>query len=157
MNAPVENTSDKIRVTKEFRFEMAHALLNYDGPCRNIHGHSYILQVTYIGLPLKENDHPADGLVVDFKEIKKMVQLKVINDFDHALIINRKTPENIYHLLKMEFDKIITVPFQPSCENLLLEIKRRMQNTGSEQAVLFSLKLFETSTCWAEWYLTDNN
>ena len=39
----------KIRVTKEFDFEMAHALWNYDGACRNIHGHSYRLFVTIIG------------------------------------------------------------------------------------------------------------
>ena len=38
-----------IRVTKEFRFEMAHALWNYDGPCSNVHGHSYILYVTFQG------------------------------------------------------------------------------------------------------------
>ena len=35
-----------IRITKEFRYEGAHALYNYDGKCKNIHGHSYILYVT---------------------------------------------------------------------------------------------------------------
>ena len=39
----------KIRITREFTFEMAHALWNYDGPCRNIHGHSYKLYVTVFG------------------------------------------------------------------------------------------------------------
>ena len=38
-----------IRVTKSFSFEMAHALWNYDGPCKNIHGHSYKLFVTVKG------------------------------------------------------------------------------------------------------------
>ena len=35
-----------IRLTKEFSFEAAHALDGYDGPCREIHGHSYRLFVT---------------------------------------------------------------------------------------------------------------
>jgi 6-pyruvoyltetrahydropterin/6-carboxytetrahydropterin synthase len=45
----------KIRVTKLFRFEMAHALNGYDGPCKNIHGHSYELQVTVIGPVIERN------------------------------------------------------------------------------------------------------
>ncbi|MEE1119435.1 MAG: 6-carboxytetrahydropterin synthase, partial [Bacteroidales bacterium] len=31
----------KLRLTKEFRFEMSHALDEYQGLCRNLHGHSY--------------------------------------------------------------------------------------------------------------------
>jgi 6-pyruvoyltetrahydropterin/6-carboxytetrahydropterin synthase len=40
---------NKIRVTKEFTFEMAHALKDYKGKCENIHGHTYHLVVTIIG------------------------------------------------------------------------------------------------------------
>ena len=38
----------KIRITKEFKFEMAHAFHVYDGLCANIHLHSYRLEVTVI-------------------------------------------------------------------------------------------------------------
>lgn len=47
-----------IRVTKEFNFEIAHALWNYDGPCANIHGHSYRMFVTVIGEPINDNNNP---------------------------------------------------------------------------------------------------
>ena len=40
-----------IRITKQFNFETGHALYGYDGACRNVHGHSYKLFVTVIGLP----------------------------------------------------------------------------------------------------------
>ncbi|HSO85026.1 MAG TPA: 6-carboxytetrahydropterin synthase, partial [Draconibacterium sp.] len=63
----------KIRVTKRFHFEMAHTLYEYDGLCRNIHGHSYYLEVTLIGEPRNEPKHPKDGMVLDFGEIKEIV------------------------------------------------------------------------------------
>ncbi|WP_462350418.1 6-pyruvoyl trahydropterin synthase family protein, partial [Elizabethkingia bruuniana] len=34
-----------IRITKIFTFETAHVLYNYDGKCKNMHGHSYKLFV----------------------------------------------------------------------------------------------------------------
>ena len=77
----------KIRITKEFRFEMAHLLWNYDGLCKNIHGHSYILNVTVIGEPASNNCRNA-GMVIDFAELKKIVNEEIINQFDHSLIIN---------------------------------------------------------------------
>ena len=36
----------KIRLTKQFGFEAAHALYNYNGKCCRLHGHSYKLFVT---------------------------------------------------------------------------------------------------------------
>ncbi|MBP7509547.1 MAG: 6-carboxytetrahydropterin synthase, partial [Prolixibacteraceae bacterium] len=45
----------KIRVTKYYDFEMAHALWNYDGLCKNIHGHSYKLHITVIGEPIDDS------------------------------------------------------------------------------------------------------
>jgi len=61
----------KIRITKEFRFEMAHALLGYDGMCSNIHGHSYQLSVTLIGETLNNTSDPKNGMVMDFGDMKE--------------------------------------------------------------------------------------
>ena len=63
----------KIRITKRFHFEMAHTLFEYDGLCRNIHGHSYYLEVTVTGEPRNEPGHPKDGMVIDFGELKNLV------------------------------------------------------------------------------------
>ena len=61
----------KVRVTKEFHFETAHALWNYDGACKNIHGHSYRLFVTILGEPLEVEDDPKFGMVMDFQGLEK--------------------------------------------------------------------------------------
>ena len=59
----------KIRITKQFKFEMAHALAGYDGICANIHGHSYRLWVTIIGDVNSEDGHVKNGMVLDLSLI----------------------------------------------------------------------------------------
>jgi 6-pyruvoyltetrahydropterin/6-carboxytetrahydropterin synthase len=56
----------KIRITKEFDFEAAHALDGYNGKCKDIHGHSYHLEMTFIGTPKSEVGLSDCGMVVDF-------------------------------------------------------------------------------------------
>ena len=48
----------KIRITKTFDFEAAHALDGYEGKCKDIHGHSYHLETTFIGSPKEDNNQP---------------------------------------------------------------------------------------------------
>jgi 6-pyruvoyltetrahydropterin/6-carboxytetrahydropterin synthase len=69
----------KIRLTKEFDFEMAHSLLNYDGLCKHIHGHSYKLAVTVIATPNYDKSSPKRGMVMDFGDLKKIVKQKIID------------------------------------------------------------------------------
>ena len=63
-----------IRLSKEFSFEMAHALDNYKGPCKSIHGHSYKLLVTVIGQPKSQPGDPDDGMLMDFTALKRIVK-----------------------------------------------------------------------------------
>ena len=76
-----------IRLTKEFSFEAAHALDGYDGPCREIHGHSYRLFVTVKGHPSEDPRDPKYGMVMDFGILKRIVQEEVVSTFDHALVL----------------------------------------------------------------------
>jgi len=60
----------KIRITKAYKFDMAHALPGHDGLCKNIHGHSYELLVTLIGEAITDQSSPKLGMVIDFKDLK---------------------------------------------------------------------------------------
>lgn len=145
----------KIRVTKEFTFEMAHALYGYDGPCKNIHGHSYKLYITVIGTPLNERGSSKDGMVVDFSILKKIVKEHIVDPMDHALVLNENTP----HQNKSDntgFDKTIVVPYQPTCENLVIAFHEKITNHLPDFVSLYSIKLYETATSYAEWHQTDN-
>ncbi|MEO6902427.1 MAG: 6-carboxytetrahydropterin synthase [Bacteroidia bacterium] len=143
-----------IRVTKEFTFEIAHALYGYDGPCKNIHGHSYQLSVTLKGKPVNDNLSPKNGMVVDFSIIKNIVTAEIIEPCDHALILNNKTSKTLTSSL--ENQKLIQVDFQPTCENLIIYFVSKLQNSLPAETILHHLLLKETSTSYAEWYFEDN-
>jgi 6-pyruvoyltetrahydropterin/6-carboxytetrahydropterin synthase len=145
----------KIRLTKEFKFEMAHALLGYDGPCKNIHGHSYYLYVTIIGDILDDDSSPINGMVMDFGELKAIVKNDIIDKIDHSLAIYNKTPKEFIDALKSA-SNLVLLPYQPTCENLVNDFAKRIKKQLPSNITLYCLKLCETVTSYAEWYEEDN-
>ena len=146
----------RIRVTKEFHFEMAHALWNYDGVCKHIHGHSYKLFVTIIGEPIED---PADtklGMVMDFSDLKKIVKEPVVDKLDHSLVLNRTAGGVIPDYSNQMYTKVHLFDFQPTCENLVLYIVDTIQPLLTPGIELYSVRLYETASSFAEWYMPDN-
>ncbi len=128
----------KIRLTREFSFEMAHVLDGYDGPCSRVHGHSYRLLVTVRGVPSADPADPKQGMVMDFGVLKKIVNELIVSRLDHAFLTRE------------------SLGFQPTCENLVLwfvELLTPAMPTGVE---LFALRLHETANSYAEWFREDN-
>lgn len=143
-----------IRVTKEFRFEMAHSLTNYDGKCRHIHGHSYVFKITVAGQPVSDENNPKLGMVIDFVDLKKVVNDNIIERFDHALVISEKA--KLAAELKQEYQKVETVNYQPTCENLIVHFAEILKPVLPANISLHHLQLSETATSFAEWFATDN-
>jgi 6-pyruvoyltetrahydropterin/6-carboxytetrahydropterin synthase len=146
----------KIRITKEFRFEMAHALLGYDGMCSNIHGHSYQLSVTLIGEPVENVADPKNGMVIDFGDLKNIVKSEIIDRFDHAMVLNEATPDKEKITSLPLFERVIFLPYQPTCENMLPDFAVRISKYLSDKIKLHSLRLRETNNSFAEWFAEDN-
>lgn len=145
-----------IRVTREFSFEMAHALKNYDGPCRNVHGHSYRLFVTLTGTPVNEAENPQNGMIIDFTELKDIVLKKIINLFDHSVVVSNDYGQEKMEMMKKTFGNTVIVDYQPTCENLIADFAERLKNQMPKGAKLHSLRLFETAKSCAEWFASDN-
>jgi 6-pyruvoyltetrahydropterin/6-carboxytetrahydropterin synthase len=145
-----------IRITKIFHFEMAHALDNYDGLCRNIHGHSYKLHVTLIGQPSADESSPKKGMLIDFSDLKRIVQESIIDTYEHALALNQNTDKEIINTLERHYQKIIMLPFQPTSELLLIHFAEILQNNLPKNTKLCSLRIHETDTSYAEWFAEDN-
>lgn len=142
-----------VRITKEFSFEMAHSLFEYDGKCSNIHGHSYLLKVTLKGRPSSHKENSTLGMVMDFSDLKTIVKKEIIEHFDHALVL--KKSDNRFSSLSDNL-KIIRVVYQPTCENLIIDFASRLKKHFDGDIKLFSLQLRETATSYAEWYADDN-
>ncbi len=146
----------KLRLTKEFSFESANALGGYDGPCREIHGHSYRLFVTIKGEPSTDPMNPKQGMVMDFGVLKKVVHEEIISRFDHALVLRSTADKELLKLLTAQFDNLIEVDYQPTCENMLDDFSRRIIGRLPEGVTLHSLCLHETASSYAEWFAEDN-
>jgi 6-pyruvoyltetrahydropterin/6-carboxytetrahydropterin synthase len=145
-----------VRITKQFRFEAAHALWNYDGPCRNIHGHSYLLYVTIKGKIKNDPNHPKQGMLMDFSVLKKIVNDLIITPYDHALLVNAHTPHAEMTENNHLFGKIAAVDYQPTCENMVCDFATKIMKALPEHISLHSLRLHETTTAYAEWFADDN-
>lgn len=143
-----------IRVTKEFSFEMAHALSRYDGKCENVHGHTYFLSITVSGEPEPAHDSPRNGMVMDFSDLKMLVKEYILDPFDHSLVINETDPR-LQELSKVS-TKIIRAPYQPTCENLIRDFVARVSPFLVGPVKLHSVRLRETPTSYAEWFASDN-
>ncbi len=144
-----------ITVTKIFRFEAAHALHEYPGLCSHIHGHSYELHVT---LRTKENSKGyifGSGILVDFKEIKALVQESSINLLDHKLILSKNYLKSIYYMPQPQ--EVFETHVEPTAENMLMLIRDQIVSKLPNPVSLVSLKLWETRDSYAEYFEDQNN
>jgi len=102
----------KMSICRKFRFDAAHYLPNYEGKCKNVHGHSWTLEVevTSILARVLIQEGPKQGMVADFVDLNSVVQGKVIDILDHRLlndVIPNPTAENILLWVR---DKLYFIP-----------------------------------------------
>jgi len=146
-----------IRITKEFSFETGHALYGYDGKCKNVHGHSYKLSVTVIGVPISDRNNVKFGMVIDFSDLKKIVKEEIVDHFDHATVFNQTTPHiELANELIDRGHHVILVDYQPTSENMVIDFAQKIKSRLPKTIELHSLKLQETDTSFAQWFASDN-
>jgi 6-pyruvoyltetrahydropterin/6-carboxytetrahydropterin synthase len=64
-------------ISIEDKFASAHQLVGYEGPCENMHGHTWKVRVSLAG---KELDKL--GMLFDFKKAKTFLK-DILSEFDH--------------------------------------------------------------------------
>ena len=141
-----------IRVTKEFDFEAAHALDGYDGKCKDIHGHSYHLKVTLKGSTISDYNDVKCGMVIDFGDVKSIIKEFVDPIFDHRLILRS---DSRFKGIEQTNERVRYVDYQPTCENMLVEIVDIILSKLPAGVELHNAFLRETATSYAEWFAED--
>jgi len=148
--------STTIRITKEFKFETGHALFGYDGLCKNVHGHSYKLAVTILGKPITDPSDVKFGMVMDFSDLKAIVNKLIVKPFDHATVLNINSPhKELADAMEKRGHKIIRVPYQPTSEMMILDFAEKISSALPDHLKLQRLILRETETSFAEWLAED--
>ncbi len=116
-----------ISVTKRFEFDYAHKLPNYDGNCSNLHGHRGVVEFTFKSAP---PEYRKEGMVIDFKDVKRLVG-PIVDKLDHAYL--NDFIEN------------------PTAENICAWFYEQISNTNL-QFHLMKIRVYETPDSWAEIY-----
>jgi 6-pyruvoyltetrahydropterin/6-carboxytetrahydropterin synthase len=138
-----------IQLTKIFRFETAHAIHQYNGKCRDVHGHSYELHVTVSGDDHKEEYIEPPGFIMDFKDLKQLVTNSVIEKFDHKVILSSSYLADHPELSRLH--NLVEWKREPSAENMVVFIRRSIDEDLPAGIRLKELKLYETADSYAEW------
>ena len=126
----------------EHSFDSAHFLANYEGKCRNIHGHRWRIIIEIMS-PSLNTEEALDGMIVDFSTLKKDIKDEV-DYFDHALIIEKGSMKtSTLTALKEENLRIVEVDFRPTAERFSKYFYDRMTNKGYQ---VKSATVYETPT-----------
>lgn len=97
---------------------------------------------------------PKSGMLIDFTDLKRIVNEGIIDRFDHALILRDTSP--IAEEIAGAYQRVLVVPFQPTCENLILHFADIIRQALPQGVSLHSLRLHETATSYVEWFESDN-
>jgi 6-pyruvoyltetrahydropterin/6-carboxytetrahydropterin synthase len=134
-----------ITVTKTIKFDAAHVLTNHQGLCKNLHGHTYRVDVSVAETAGEEND-----MVIDFKDLKRIAAETICEKFDHAFICNTASrgEMEIAEVVERHGMRTVRLPFRSTAENLARyffeELKPRIPG-------LALVKVWETADSSAEY------
>lgn len=132
-------------VTKTVRFDAAHILTNHQGLCKNLHGHTYRVDVS-----VAQEDGAGGDMVIDFKDLKRIAAETVCDRFDHALIYNTESAgeREIAAVVERYGMRTVALPFRSTAENLAQmffgELRAKIPG-------LQSVKVWETADSCAEY------
>lgn len=137
-----------MKVAKRFRWEGAHRLPWHEGGCQHLHGHSYVLFVEVEGQP------DAQGMVIDFKVIKRIVQ-PLIAQWDHATLV-AAADAPLRQALETLGSKHYVVPYDTTSENLCRYVADYLGTHGfaalrEHGVATIRVRVQETETCYAEY------
>jgi 6-pyruvoyltetrahydropterin/6-carboxytetrahydropterin synthase len=119
----------RLSITKKFEFHAAHHLPNHEGKCKQSHGHSFLLEIS---VAAKDNilltEGPETNMIIDFSRLKEIVNREIIGYLDHTDLNDMFEHPTSEFLVRWIASNLIQV--LPG---------------------LVRVRLYETSTSYAEW------
>jgi len=146
-----------ISITKEFTWGMAHMLSGHEGLCKNLHGHTYRMQVEVTrktGGLMAAPGNSEESMVIDFSRLKSIVKEKIIDPLDHAFLYWCKSPDSVEHevaeLLRKNGRKIAAVSYRPTVEEMARNFLETLtRELDKHNIAVMSVKVWETPTSFA--------
>jgi 6-pyruvoyltetrahydropterin/6-carboxytetrahydropterin synthase len=141
-------------ITRRLEFDAGHRIPDHKSQCRHLHGHRYAIEITLAGeIILREGD-AANGMVMDFSDVKRLANTHLVDLWDHAFLVFTGDTAVVQFLQSLPDHKTVMLDCVPTAENLAQLAFQMLdavyQDTYGNQLHLQQVRLYETPNCWAD-------
>ena len=141
-------------VTRRLEFDAGHRIPDHKSQCRHLHGHRYALEITLSGEIIRQDGDAANGMVMDFSEVKALAKQHVVDLWDHAFLVYSGDAQVLAFLRSRPDHRTVVLDCVPTAENLAEAAFRILdpvyRDTYGNHLRLERVRLYETPNCWAD-------
>ena len=141
-------------ITRRLEFDAGHRIPDHQSQCRHLHGHRYALEVTLSGEIIRQDGNAANGMVMDFSEVKSLAKQHVVDLWDHAFLAYAGDTPVVEFLSSLPGHKTVLLDCVPTAENLTEKafaiLDPVFRDRFGNHLQLERVRLFETPNCWAD-------
>lgn len=141
-------------ITRRLEFDAGHRIPDHQSQCRHLHGHRYALEITLSGEVIEKDGDAANGMVMDFSQVKELAKAHVVDVWDHAFLAYRGDKAIVNFLGTLPGHKTVILDRVPTAENLariaFAILDGVYRDTYGNHVRLERVRLYETPNCWAD-------
>ncbi|WP_313953240.1 6-carboxytetrahydropterin synthase QueD [Accumulibacter sp.] len=141
-------------ITRRLEFDAGHRIPDHNSQCRHLHGHRYAIEITLGGDIIRQAGDPANGMVMDFSEVKDLARKHLVDAWDHAFLVYAGDRPVVEFLQSLPGHKTVLLDCVPTAENLAQKafsvLDDIYHDSYGNHLRLERLRLYETPNCWAE-------
>ena len=141
-------------ITRRLEFDAGHRIPDHKSQCRHLHGHRYALEITLSGDIIVQAGDPANGMVMDFSEVKSLAKEHLIDHWDHSFLVYAGDKQLVEFLNSIPDHKTVILDCIPTSENLAVQafsiLDSVFQDAYGNHLRLERVRLYETPNCWAD-------
>ncbi len=141
-------------ITRRLEFDAGHRIPDHKSQCRHLHGHRYALEITLAGDIIHQDGDSANGMVMDFSEIKSLARRHLVDLWDHAFLAYVGDQPVVNFLQSLPEHKTVLLDCIPTAENLAERafaiLDGVYRDTYGNHLRLERVRLYETPNCWAD-------
>ncbi len=143
-----------MQITRRLEFDAGHRIPDHKSQCRHLHGHRYALEITLSGDIIGRAGDAANGMVMDFSEVKSIARQHVVDVWDHAFLVYRGDALVLDFLRSLPDHRTVVLDCVPTAENLaetaFAILEPMYRDTYGNRLRLERVRLYETPNCWAD-------
>lgn len=141
-------------ITRRLEFDAGHRIPDHKSQCRHLHGHRYAIEITLSGQVIDKAGDAANGMVMDFSQVKELAKTHLVDQWDHAFLAYAGDKAIVDFLNALPGHKTVILDRVPTAENLARLafdcLDAVYRDTYGNQLRLEQVRLYETPNCWAD-------